>query len=154
MTLNADGLVTDYLNENYPTTLIKYEYNTDKSLKAKKNYSNNVLSTITLFTFKDGNLVKDSTFSANGSPNYSRTYEYYTDKISTIEYSHKGMNFWSGYQSKNVLKKEIDYNDVTSAVTSIRNFQLPELDAMNRVKKTSYQNNGAGAFTTVGYTYY
>lgn len=153
MTLNADGLVTDYQSENFPTTVIKYEYNADKSLKAKKNYDNGILSTITLYTFKDGNLVKDSTFSAGGAPAYSRTYEFFTDKISTTENSNTGMAFWKGFDSKNAKKQAYSFNDATGAITLSRSYQQPELDVLNRIKKVGFQDNGATVYT-FAYTYY
>lgn len=151
---NSDKLATEYWNENYPYIKVKYEYNPDKSMKYKKNFDHDLPSTITAYTFKNGNLVKDSTYNVNGQPNYSRTYEYYTDKISTTEQTNFGSYFWAGFSNKNPLKKITYINDITGSITSGSQYEEPKTDALHRISKITYTPSGSSSPTVTDYTYY
>jgi len=150
--LNSNGLVENYLNDSYPSVFIKYEFNTDKTTARKLNYDNGNLSNITWYFYNNGNLVKDSTVNQGGNSGwYGRIYEYYTDKYSTLENPNKGQAFW-GAGNKNALKK-VTYltNGMTNAT---QDYQVPEVDAQNRISKIAIITNNAGTPAVYTYTYY
>lgn len=152
ITFNSAGLMETYLSEQYPNTLIRYEFNADKKLSKQTNYLNGQLNTYREFIYQDGNLLKDIEYNKNGVINNSRAYEYYTDKISTTEFSNTGeLHYGTG--SKNSLKKT-SYINSAGAVYITQDYLVPETDASGRIAKKSYQTNGAGTVTVYNYTYY
>ncbi|MFZ9388224.1 MAG: hypothetical protein ACO25B_10110 [Chitinophagaceae bacterium] len=152
MTLNAQGLVEDYQNALQPGDDFKYAYD-DKSRMIKiSRFHNGQLDNTTRFTYKDGNMVSDSTISANGTLNNTREYEYYTGVISTIQSEHFGESFW-GKESLNPPKK-IYYKSNNGSVTSIQEIQPYGQDSQGRISKKVMYSSGSGATSTSEYTYY
>jgi hypothetical protein len=150
--LTAGGLVENYLNDKYPTIFIKYEYNADNRTERKLNYNSGILSGITYYFYSNGNLVKDSTVGPSAPGTWSgRTYEYYTDKYSTLENENRGQAHW-GAGNKNAIKK-ITY--ITNGVPyGTQDYQTPEVVQLNRISKTGMTANGSGSPTIYNYTYY
>lgn len=152
LTLNANGLVTEEFNALIPSQIIKYEYNAEGYVIKQTNFGNGSINTITLHHYQDGNLVSDSTFSSSGTLSHARHYEYYTQVISTTGFSNFGEGFW-GKGNKNALKKTT-YINGSGIATGTQVYIMPELDNLFRIKKTSYQTNGAGTPQYREYTYY
>ena len=150
--LTPGGLVENYLNDKYPTIFIKYEYNGDNTIAKKMNYQIGILSNVTYYIYSNGNLVKDSTVNPSQPGSWGgRTYEYYTDKYSTLENGNRGQTHW-GAGNKNAIKK-VTY--ISNGVPyGTQDYQTPEVDQLNRISKTGMTANGSGNPTIYNYTYY
>lgn len=151
--LNPDGLITEQVSDKYPGHAIKYIYNSNKKVAIKEIYSNTTLSTITKYFYSDSNLVKDSTYTASGSPQYSRTYEYFTDKLSTTESANMGMAWLKGLDNKNILKKNVVTTDATGTITGGFEYTAPLFDAKQRMLQITYQSIIGNISNSITYTY-
>jgi hypothetical protein len=100
------------------------------------------------YSFYDaaGNVIKDSSVSAAGVN--LRTYEYYLDKVSTVENPNFGVSY-AGPGNKNSLKK-ITIKSPTNVVT-VSNYAVPEFDAQGRVVKQAYSTGTTNAEFSYSY---
>jgi len=147
-TLNAEGLAESYYN-NATATNIGYQFfNAAKQLTLETTKTNGVLTFQKYHEYDiAGNNLKDSVVQANGVT--IRTYEYYTDIISTITNINIG-DYYDGVGNKNCVKKQTSKSPLN--VITITTYTVPELDAQGRVIKQSYTS---GTTTTdYLYTYY
>jgi len=136
--LNAEGLAESYYNLATPKVIYYQTFNSAKQmvLEITKNIG---VKTFEVHHFYDntGNNIKDSVLHVNGTT--IRTYEYYTDKISTITNSNYGTKY-DGVSSKNSLKKVTVKSPLN--VITITDYSVPELDAKGKVIKQSYTSGG------------
>lgn len=136
-TLDAVGNATAYTNS---TDLGFFEY-TDGYL-AHSSYSLQNFTFDQNFSFQNGNQIAGSDSQGN-----SYTYEYYSDKSSTISLINKGFTAF-GKQNKHLIKKSVQTNFGTATET---NYSY-EFDSRNRVTK-QIETTEVDTLTTT-YTYY
>lgn len=146
--LNAAGLAESYYNLATPTVIQYQIFNSGKQLLSEITKNSGVI-TFEKYHFYDnaGNNIKDSVLQISGTT--IRTYEYYTDKNSTVTNNNYGDNY-HGISSKNYTKKLTVKSPLN--VITITDYSVPELDAKGRVVKQSYTSGGNT--TDYLYTYY
>lgn len=143
--LNVDGLSDSYFANATPTIIIYQSYNATKQLLSDITKNNGVTTDQKYYMYDNlGNLSADSTIATNGIT--IRTYEHYTDKISTTENSNFGADY-IGASNKNSLKK-LTLKNPANIITTY-DYSIPEMDAQGRVTKQSYTSGG----NTIQYTY-
>lgn len=149
LVLDASGLMISGTNSNNLPLVTTYFYNSDKQVIKQVNTESGVITRQRFYTYSNGNMVTDSV--ADGSGWYTYKYEYYTDIISTIENANYGSEYL-GKGNKNVLKK-MTYEVSSGGTPVVRNYDVPERDALHRITKTTYTISG-GAPVVYKYTYY
>ena len=143
--LNIDGLVESYFANGSPTNIVYETYNTAKKLLSDITKNNGVVTSEKYYMYDNlGNLSGDSSITSAGTT--TKIYEYYNDKISTIENSNLGVSY-NGVGNKNSQKKLTVKNP--SNIITVYNYSIPEMDAQGRVTKQSYTSGG----NTIQYTY-
>ncbi len=150
--LNAKGLAIEHANALTPAKTFKYEYDDQLRMVKLFRYINGTVDNFTSFTYKEGNMVNDSTFNSAGNYSHGRDYEYIPGIISTTEYDNFGESFW-GIGNKNALKK-VTYKNVSEGITGTQVYLPHELDNKFRISKSTYQTNGTGTPIIREYTYY
>jgi len=148
ISLNISGLV-DTLGGGFEHYVFVHEYNTDNKLVKMKYLQLPGATQYEIFFFYDnGNLVKDS-MSSFGVFNSKREYEYYLDKISTLELN---PNFGMAYlptMSKNCKKRTVSTDNLGNISISEYSY---EFDSMGRVSKLFL--NTPSSTGTLYYSYY
>ncbi len=146
--LNAEGLTDSYFANATPTVITFETYNAAQKLLSDITKNNGATTYQKYYMYDNlGNLSADSTLTTNGIT--LRTYEYYTDKISTIENINSGVNY-SGTGNKNCQKK-VTAKSPSNVITTY-DYSVPEIDAQGRVTKQSY--TVGSTTTTNAFTYY
>ncbi|MEO5945267.1 MAG: hypothetical protein ABIP79_00510 [Chitinophagaceae bacterium] len=146
--LNIDGLADSYFANASPTIIVYETYNTAKRILSDITKNNGVITSEKYYMYDNlGNLSGDSSITSAGTT--TKTYEYYSDKISTIENSNLGASY-NGVGNKNSQKKLTVKNP--SNIITVYDYSVPEMDAQGRVTKQSYTEG----FNTISsaYTYY
>jgi len=115
--LNSNGMATSATDRD----TYSFEYNSQGYL-VKESYSFTNYVDCLISEIKDGN-VASVTYTQNGTPMWTHTYEYYTDKYCTFNYNQTGSTFhvrvgidFLGVRNKNLVKRSV-LNDLGSTVT-------------------------------------
>ena len=146
--LNAYGAAVSYYPNTSPTIVTNLTYNTANQPLTQITNNNGTIDRQEYYTYDNaGNRITDSLIQVSGTT--IRTYEYYTDKISTISNINFG-DYADGAGNKNCLKKVTSKSPLN--VLTATTYSIPEMDAQARVTKQSYTTGGAT--TDYLYTYY
>jgi len=115
--LNSNGRATSATD---PSTY-SFEYDSQGYLVKESNSFTNYVDCL-ISEIKNGN-VASVTYTQNGKPMWTHTYEYYTDKYCTFNYNQTGSTFhvrvgldFLGVGNKNLVKRSV-LNDLGSTVT-------------------------------------
>ncbi len=146
--LNAYGAAVSYYGNATPAVVTNLTYNAANQALTEITNTNGIINREQYYGYDNaGNRITDSLVQTTGTT--IRTYEYYTDKISTLSNINFG-DYYDGAGNPNSLKKETAKSS-GNVITTV-NFSIPEMDAQGRVIKQSYTTGG----TTIDYliTYY
>jgi hypothetical protein len=142
--LNANGL-RDSLKFNSTTFATVFEYNSNMECTRIRtvNTQTGALVTESLFYYLNGNRIKDSSSSGNIT-----LYEYYTDKVSTIEDNPNVGRLYMAKGNKNCKKKETYI--APFGVISVTDYTY-EFDASGRVTRFIYSGTSSNGSVYFGY---